>query len=136
MRHVQQMGVTKRTLYSHFGSKEGLIEAVLEYRHQQFMAQLRAALQHKESAQIPQAYLDFIEDWTTSNDFYGCLFINACAEYGNINTTPHQIAAQHKKSIRDLLTEKLSPAKADMLFLLGEGLIIAAQTGQILDKEL
>ena len=47
---AQNAGTTKRTLYAHFGSKDGLIDAVLDYRHKQFMDKLAAALDEKPKA--------------------------------------------------------------------------------------
>ena len=136
---AQNAGTTKRTLYAHFGSKDGLIDAVLDYRHKQFMDKLAAALDEKPKAQPARAYLDFIVDWTKSPDFYGCMFINVCGEYADPNSSPHQKSAAHKSQIRDFLRTRLSEngtdkdnaqKLADKVFLLGEGLIIAAQTGQ------
>lgn len=134
-RLAQQMGVTKRTLYSHFESKDGLISAVLDYRHAQFMAQMNAALNGKDATEIPQAYLSFIEAWTASPEFHGCLFINACAEYPDPLSPAHQSAQAHKQAIRDTLRQTIGKTRADLLFMLGEGLIVAAQTGQQFSKE-
>lgn len=134
---AQQAGVTKRTLYAHFGSKEGLTEAVLAYRHAQFMDKLHAALERRPVAHTAEAYLQFISDWTQTDDFYGCLFINACAEFSDNDALPHRHAAAHKQDIRTLLRTRLAEAgvadaqtAADRLFLIGEGMIVAAQTGQ------
>ncbi|MDO5102924.1 MAG: TetR/AcrR family transcriptional regulator [Lautropia sp.] len=134
---AQRAGTTKRTLYAHFGSKEGLIDAVLAYRHQRFIDSMQAALEKRPPSQTDQAYLDFIIAWTRSNDFHGCMFINASAEYADEQTMPHQHAARHKAQIRDILLSRLkaggvsqAKAAAEMLFLIGEGMIVAAQTGQ------
>lgn len=131
-RLAQQMGITKRTLYSHFESKDGLIEAVLDYRHTQFMQQIQAALTGLLPADIPAAYLAFIDRWTASPDFYGCLFINACAEYPDALSTARQQAQAHKQAVRELLGCSLGATQADLLFVVGEGLITAAHTGQSL----
>ena len=138
---AKQAGTTKRTLYAHFGNKEGLIEAVLNYRHQQFMMQLQqyfANIEIMSADDIVQGYVGFLQDWIRSDNFYGCLFINACAEFANNKDMPHRIANEHKVHLRQwLLTqfeqikESRPQQKADTLFVLGEGLIVSAQTGQI-----
>ncbi|MDO1508846.1 MULTISPECIES: TetR/AcrR family transcriptional regulator [unclassified Neisseria] len=132
-----QANTTKRTLYAHFGSKEGLIEAVLQYRHEQFIQNMVDALVRYEEQQTAYAYLDFISNWTQSADFYGCMFINACAEYSDKASIPHQKSSRHKSEIRQILRQRLQNCgvpdankKADMLFMIGEGLIVAAQSGQ------
>lgn len=134
---AQQAGTTKRTLYAHFGSKEGLIDAVLTYRHERFMANMQAALDSRPASQADQAYLAFITAWTQSEDFHGCMFINASAEYADEGTMPHRHAVRHKAEIREVLRSRLkaggfahADTVAEMLFLVGEGMIVAAQTGQ------
>lgn len=137
---AKQAGTTKRTLYAHFGNKEGLIKAVLSYRHEMFMSQLAnwfEPLADMGVESISQCYLGFLQDWVTSDNFYGCLFINACAEFSSNDTLPHTIAKNHKHEVRQFLLNKFEHASinnpqqvADTLFVLGEGIIVSAQTGQ------
>lgn len=137
---AKQAGTTKRTLYAHFGNKEGLIEAVLNYRHQMFMAQLSSYFDRfeiKAAADVATCYLTFLTNWTSSEVFYGCMFINACAEYSDARSAPHQIAKQHKTEVRRWLFEqfevvgaKHAQQQSDTLFVFGEGVIVTAQTGQ------
>lgn len=137
---AKQSGTTKRTLYAHFGNKEGLIEAVLNYRHDWYMTQLHRSfegLEELSSKSITKAYIDFLHSWFDSDNFYGCLFINACAEFSDNETIPHEIAKQHKSEVRQFLLAKFIEAgveqpqrMADTLFVFGEGLIVSAQTGQ------
>ena len=137
---AKRAGTTKRTLYAHFGNKEGLIKEVLKYRHQMFMEQLKGYLvgfEIKEAADVANCYLTFLKNWTSSEDFYGCMFINACAEYSDAESSPHQIAKQHKTEVRKWLFDKFEEVgaknarqKSDTLFVFGEGIIVAAQTGQ------
>lgn len=134
---AQHAGVTKRTLYAHFGSKDGLIEAVLQYRHQQFVAKMQAALNTAPANETVSAYLDFIAAWAQTDTFSGCLFINACAEYAEAEAMPHIYAHQHKRKIRQILADRLQKAGtadtehlAGLLFVFGEGMIVAAQSGQ------
>jgi AcrR family transcriptional regulator len=139
---AKQAGTTKRTLYAHFGNKEGLIEEVLKYRHEMFMTQLRDHFDKFDSKDttdidITTRYLEFLQHWTSSDGSYGCMFINACAEYSDTQSSPHKIASQHKTEVRQLLLYKFEQVgannckqKADILFVFGEGIIVAAQTGQ------
>lgn len=137
---AKQAGTTKRTLYAHFGNKEGLIEEVLNYRHQMFMNQLKDAFGNFKAqtpADVATCYLAFLKDWTSSAGFYGCMFINACAEYSDAQSSPHRIAMQHKTEVRQCLLDKFERVsaenarqKSDTLFVFGEGIIVAAQTGQ------
>lgn len=132
---AQHAATTKRTLYAHFGSKDGLIDAVLEYRHEKFMAWLLAALDKRPAEETDLAYLDFMTAWTRAENFYGCMFINASAEYSDAQTLPHRHAARHKAQIRAILSARLqhggfkhAETVAELLFVYGEGMIVAAQT--------
>lgn len=128
--------VTKRTLYRYFPTKEALVQAALAHRDALFMARMRAAVEARPLAERPAAYVDFILAWTQEPDFHGCAFINAAAEYPAASDEAHALAAAHKRVIRDYLERICAEAglagpqaAARQLFLLGEGLTVAAQVG-------
>lgn len=130
----QVAGVTKKTLYRHFPSKEHLVEAALRLRDAQFMAKMQAAMEPAAEAQRPLAYIDFIATWTREPDFHGCAFINAAAEYAEAGEPPHVLAGQHKEQVLAYLEKVCARAgfrqplaAARQLFLIGEGLIVACQ---------
>lgn len=132
----QVAGVTKKTLYRHFPSKEHLVEAALRLRDAQFMTRMRAAMEPAPDAQRPRAYIDFIAAWAREPDFHGCAFINAAAEYAEAGEPPHVLARQHKEQVLAYLEEVCTRAglrqplaAARQLFLIGEGLIVACQVG-------
>lgn len=129
----QEAGVTKKTLYRHFPSKELLIEAALERRDVAFMARLEDALAAVEPKARPLAYIDFLEAWASAAGFHGCAFINASAEYADASEPPHVLARRHKQKVMATLERVCKeagsnqPAAAEQLFLMGEGLIVASQ---------
>lgn len=127
-------GLTKKTLYRYFPTKEALIEAVLQQRDEQFMARLQAFVEPLPAPQRPAGYLRFIGAWSQERDFQGCLFINAAAEYPELSHAIHLQAARHKARLRQWLLALCeqaalpdAPAAAARLFLLGEGLTVGAQ---------
>lgn len=129
-------GVTKKTLYRYFPSKEDLVAAALRLRDAQFMAKMRTAMEPAPDAQRPQAYIDFIAAWAREPDFHGCAFINAAAEYAEAGEPPHVLAKQHKEQVLVYLEEVCAragfrepAAAARQLYLIGEGLIVACQVG-------
>lgn len=128
------VGVTKRTLYRYFPSKDDLIAAVLNARDEQFMALMTAFISDHEAAQRPAAYLDFLSAWGQERGFHGCMFINASAEYADPASPPHQQAKAHKRRVLDYLQQICAEAEIDaperyarQLFLIGEGLIVSTQ---------
>lgn len=130
----QVAGVTKKTLYRHFPSKEHLVEAALRLRDEEFMVKLKAALEPAPDTQRPLTYIDFIAAWAREPSFHGCAFINAAAEYAEAGAPPHVLARKHKERLIAYLEEISARAGfrqpqqfARQLFLVGEGLIVACQ---------
>ena len=77
-----EAGVSKRTLYNHFGSKDGLVTAYLERREafwRERLAARRAQAGDDALAQVV-AYVRGYGDTIEGEDFRGCAFINAAAE--------------------------------------------------------
>jgi AcrR family transcriptional regulator len=75
---VAEAGISKRTLYKHFGSREQLVAAYLERRGAR---QPEAAAPGGELMEILDVFRRF-ERWFARDDFRGCPFSNAIAELG------------------------------------------------------
>lgn len=77
-------GISKRTLYKYFSSKEELIVSAIQYYHQTNL-QLIDKFIAESGASSPQekilALFDFLAERVNRGDFRGCLVINAKAEY-------------------------------------------------------
>jgi AcrR family transcriptional regulator len=107
-----EIGISKRTLYNHFPSKDALIAAYLERR----FVQPRAS--DKPPAEQILATFDSLERRFTSKDFRGCPFVNAVAELGAEAKSVRKIAVAFKESrrlwFRNLL-KQLGVTEADAL---------------------
>ncbi|WP_045858223.1 TetR/AcrR family transcriptional regulator [Teredinibacter purpureus] len=131
---LRESGVSKATLYKHFRSKDELILAVLRQRHEQIILMLRETLMRSEDETVRVlAVFDTLDAWFQSNDFYGCYFIKASAEYTFSGEAIHDYAAWHKESVKHLLKEFIpdrSPTKrdslAESLLLIMDGAIVGA----------
>lgn len=130
----QAAGVTKKTRYRHYPSKDALVGAALALRHQAFMAKMRGFVEAASVENRPLAYIDFIAGWVQEDDFHGCAFINATAEFSCSDAPPHQQATAHKQQIQAYLKDLCVAGKApqptrmaEQLFLIGEGMIVASQ---------
>ena len=75
---VLEAGISKRTLYKHFGSREQLIAAYLARRGAR---QPEVPRPGDELAEILGVFKRF-ERWFASDEFRGCPFSNAIAELG------------------------------------------------------
>ncbi|MCF2949111.1 TetR/AcrR family transcriptional regulator [Paraglaciecola aquimarina] len=134
-------GVAKKTLYNHFDSKEALIIATLERRDQQFMAMMQQKVTNLTASQTATqelkptlALFDAHYEWINSDNFHGCMFINASAEYPVAEDPIHLMCLQHKQNIvgyiETLLPTAISdkPSTALQLALLLDGAIVMAHT--------
>ena len=122
-----EIGISKRTLYNYYPSKDALILAYLS----------RHFVQPKKS-EVPLLeqifrYFDWLERWFATDTFRGCPFVNAVAELGDPAHPGTKMAVAFKEHrrlwLRDALTE-LNVADPDGLAtqvaILVEGAIIAA----------
>src|ERR1700692_4470055 len=98
-----EIGISKRTLYNHFPSKDALISAYLERR----FVQPRAP--DKPPAEQILGTFDSLERRFSAKDFRGCPFVNAVAELGAEDQSVRKIAIAFKESrrlwFRDLLVQ-------------------------------
>lgn len=127
-------GVTKRTLYRYFPSKDHLIDAALKLRDEQFFERMETFVEAAALVNRPQAYIAFLAAWGNEPNFHGCAFINATAEFAEHTSSPHVLSRTHKQRILNYLMEICSQLEvtepkimASQLFLIGEGLIVATQ---------
>src|SRR4030081_1490795 len=98
-----EIGISKRTLYNHFPSKDELISAYLA----------RGLKNPPSSAHPPAEQIlgtfDSLELRFASKDFRGCPFVNAVAELGPEDKAVRKIAVAFKESrrvwFRDLLMQ-------------------------------
>jgi AcrR family transcriptional regulator len=98
-----EIGISKRTLYNHFPSKDALISAYLARRF----------VQPRPSDKPPVEQIlgtfDSLERRFSAKDFRGCPFVNAVAELGTEDQSVRKIAIAFKESrriwFRDLLAQ-------------------------------
>jgi AcrR family transcriptional regulator len=107
-----EVGISKRTLYNHFPSKDALISAYLARR----FVQPRPS--DKPPAEQILGTFDSLERRFSARDFRGCPFVNAVAELGAEDQSVRKIAIAFKESrrlwFRDLLVQ-LNVADAEGL---------------------
>jgi AcrR family transcriptional regulator len=89
-----EIGISKRTLYNHFPSKDALITAYLERRF------VLPRPSEKPPAEQILATFDSLERRFSAKDFRGCPFVNAVAELGAADKSVRKIAVAFKESRR------------------------------------
>jgi len=80
-RVIERAGVAKASLYSTFGSKEGLVCAYLNARHEETLARLRSAVAATEDPIERLLAVFDAQAWLFHTpDFHGCAFTAAATE--------------------------------------------------------
>jgi AcrR family transcriptional regulator len=127
---VERSGVSKPTLYAHFGSKRELLAAALRWRHEERRARLERFLTARGGD--PRDRLLAVFDWVgeahREESWRGCPFLNAAAELPAPNEPARAVITDHKRwlwqVLRDLAAGAGEPAPdelAHQLQLLLEG---------------
>lgn len=132
---VEQAGTAKTTLYKIFGSKDGLVEAVLDFEGRAWRAWFLAEIDgpggsaRERLARIGPA----LKGWFGRDDFYGCPFINAVGETDKNDARLRTIALAHKKIVLGRLAALCDeaglrePAQvAETLGMIIDGAIVSA----------
>jgi AcrR family transcriptional regulator len=96
-----EIGISKRTLYNHFPSKDELIAAYLQRRFTQ------APPSDKPPVDQILGTFDRLERGFASKDFRGCPFVNAVAELGAEDEPVKRIALAFKESRRLWFRDRL-----------------------------
>ena len=107
-------GVSKRTLYERFGSKEGLVVAAYDSLdlpvYRMFTATIEAEIDDPRT-QL-DAFFAQLEPILGSDDFRGCPFTNAASELPDPDHPAHVIVRRHKARLRRWLRARAKAAGA------------------------
>lgn len=126
-RIAAESGVTKRTLYDRFGSKDALVVAYLRGRHEQWWGRLQDRLADADAPRVLAVVEAYAHDPLPVDR--GCGFLNAAAELPS-DHVGLDVVREHKRAVRDLLEWLLREdglggddpaALAEHVFLLLEG---------------
>lgn len=103
---IEAAGTAKTTLYNLFGSKDGLVEAVLNHEGQNWRNWFLSEIDgpggpaRERLARIGPA----LKVWFSRADFFGCPFINAVGESDKADDRMRALAIAHKTIVLDRLT--------------------------------
>jgi AcrR family transcriptional regulator len=132
---VAAADTAKTTLYNLFGSKEGLVEKVLEREGAAWRAWFLAEIDGPGGAPLDRLMRigPTLRAWFSRDDFFGCPFINAVGESDKADDRMRNLALAHKKVVLARLTELCAEAgiaeagaTAHALGLVIDGAIVAA----------
>ena len=139
---AERAGITKKTLYDRFGSKERLVVEYLTHRDGQWQAHLDARL--GAAARDPAAQLAAVfsaaRDWAQERGTKGCAMVNAHAEISDPAHPAYAVIAGQKRRMLDLFTRLADEAGCArphdvgaQIMLLHEGAVVTAGMAAVED---
>jgi AcrR family transcriptional regulator len=128
---AEAAGVTKRTFYYHFDSKQALMAAVLDAQHELMLARIErwAPLVSGDPVSMVEKLFAEFAAWAKEAGWRGSGFTRAAMEFAGSPGHPARLAARrHKASVEGWLTERFAQsgirapqALARQVMLLMEG---------------
>ncbi|MFJ6063801.1 TetR/AcrR family transcriptional regulator [Streptomyces tendae] len=137
-----EAGVTKKTLYDRFGSKEQIVVEYLAGRDERWRELLAGRLEAagEGAAARVEAVFEASRAWSARYGAKGCSMINAHAEISDPAHPAHPVIVGQKRWMLDLFTglaREIDAAGADRLartlMLLHEGALVAHGVGVLPD---
>jgi len=130
-----ESGIGKMTLYRHYPTKDDLIVAYLKDSNDLFWSNFEQIIKDAPTAREKiLSFFEGLQDYVQSPSCYGCPFLNVATEYPETDYLGHQVAIEHKQSVRTRFRQlaKEAGAKkpdvlADQLFLLMDGAYMASR---------
>ena len=134
---AESAGVTKKTIYDRFGSKDRLIEAYLRARSERWRAWLLDEVERAPDDPVARllATFDALGSWLKNDGRRGCAFVNARAELTEPGNPGRRVAEEEKAWLLGYLTRLAGETSAGapdllakQLFMLHEGAVVAHAT--------
>jgi AcrR family transcriptional regulator len=102
-------GVTKRTLYNHFGSKDSLFGEMLKRQSGLAVERIRSwAVRDGSASELVASIFDGLGAWSSSKRWEGSGFTRLALELADLPGHPARTAARrHKAAIERVLTAEL-----------------------------
>ncbi|WP_432482988.1 TetR/AcrR family transcriptional regulator [Kineococcus esterisolvens] len=135
---AERAGVTKKTLYDRFGSKERLVVEYLTARDRRWRELLAERLEAAgpSAAEQLDALLAASREWSHAEGFNGCAMVNAHAEVDDPAHPAHQVIVEQKRWMLQLFRSVVERSGAPQpqhlaqaLFLLHEGALVSHGIG-------
>lgn len=103
-------GVTKKTLYYHFDSKDALVEALLDQQRERALAMFKGWTD--PDAECPSDFVRWLFSklllWTENSPWYGSGFTRLTMELADMKGHPARVAAhRHKSEVEKWLANEL-----------------------------
>lgn len=104
---VKAAGTTKMSLYKYFSSKEDLVLEHLRQSRESMLARILKGIEERGGSprQKLLGVFEVFEELLNADEFRGCPFINAAAEFADENNPVQQASADFYEAFRDVLAD-------------------------------
>jgi AcrR family transcriptional regulator len=125
---IARAGVAKVTLYKYFPTKRDLAAAFVHERTDRWIAWLARRVRElaRDPAKRVLALFDALEEWIESDDYYGCPFHRAAADFPESKNPIHAEVARNKALLRELVTTLVNDAKLNQNGLVNQLMVLIA----------
>lgn len=124
---LSDVGISKTAFYKHFECKEDLMLAALETQNAWLQDTFRTMIRERGGptplGQL-HALFDVVETIIESDEFHGCIFVNAAMEFPLPHDPAHRSAAHNKRAIEEIVLSLARQAGADDARLLARELCL------------
>lgn len=138
-RLFEDTGISKRTVYKYFRSKEALISAAVDYYNQKTFQAMGEEIEKRGKTPRDKilAIFDIRREILENGDFTGCFAINAKLEYEGKNKEIEAACANFAKGVENVLEQLCAAAGvknpqplARQLMILVQGTIVYGQSSR------
>lgn len=108
---AQRAGVTKRTIYYHFESKDQIVAAMIEIQHLHLLTQYQSWLAPSPTtaSEIVESLFSKLKTWADGPDWLGSGFSRIAAELADLRGHPARVAARkHKAQVEAWLADRFA----------------------------
>ena len=107
-RILADVGVTKTTFYNHFSSKEDLVLEALRM-HDRWWRDSFVQILRTHGGDSPRGQLLAVPEVLTfvfeEGEYNGCIFVNVAVEFPLKHDPVHMAAAEHKRSMEEMIRQ-------------------------------
>lgn len=106
---VDELGISRSSLYDTFGDKHSLFVMALEHYREQATAQLYESTQSAPTAReaISRILMKMANDLTGDNEHKGCFLVNASVEMAPIDKMVSEMLCQNDRQMEDFFFETI-----------------------------
>jgi AcrR family transcriptional regulator len=128
--------LSRAAVYVHFGSKEALVEATLQYAGAVFIGSLEKRLAACEEApeKVLEATFDLLAEWLRERGAFGCPFVLAVGALGQDHDRVKAICSEQKQRVMCALERRLAQSGVEEAPSLAFDVMLLAEGATVLDS--